>query len=75
MPTTISRDPFARTELVREVTENKGECDWCGSRRRSPKGNILGLFRYGTEADGLYTRVNWASGHFCSIGCCRAYNS
>jgi len=75
MPTTISRDPSSRTELVREVTENKGSCDWCGNHRRNPKGKILGLFRYGTEPDGLNTRVNWASGTFCSIGCCRTYHS
>lgn len=70
---TISRDPFARQEIVRRVIHppeyDKG-CDWCGGfAKRS------GLFEYGIERDDKPGRVAPISGKFCSISCLRSYHS
>ena len=68
----ISRDPFARTELHREVTDNMSDCDNCG-QQRTKSTKVLGLFQYRTESDG--GRVNVHKGLFCSKGCHDAYHS
>ena len=62
MKTTVSRDPFARCEVVRRVVRVDVECAGCARRAR---------FQYGTEADGIRTRVSWSPVLVCSIQCFR----
>jgi hypothetical protein len=62
MKTTVSRDPFARCETVRRVVRVDVECAGCARRAR---------FQYGTEADGIRTRVSWSPVLVCSIQCFR----
>lgn len=62
MTAQISRDPFARTTLVRETVQCNDRCAWCGSRRKT------GMFRYGTQRDDR-GGTNWHAGLFCSKGC------
>jgi hypothetical protein len=69
---TISRDPFSRSEVVRETAGYSGKCSWCGNNRSS-NGIRRELFRYGEESDS--GRVSWDEREFCSIGCRRAYYS
>jgi len=67
----ISRDPFARTELQRMVVKplaGSANCEWCGNKNGHGH-----LFRYRTASDGGSTGL-W-SRQFCSIGCCRSYNT
>lgn len=59
---TISRDPFARVEVVRR-SERGGTCAWCGREAR---------YRYGTQSDA--GRTDWQVRRFCSIGCMRAFH-
>lgn len=62
----ISRDPFARSELVRKRVVLVGcECTECGSVAR---------FRYGTRHDDRPGRVEWADGRFCGVDCFRTYH-
>ena len=61
--TTTSRDPFARTETVRQHAS--GECAWCGMPAK---------FRYGIHADGIHTRPEMQKRVFCGRSCERAYN-
>lgn len=72
---TISRDPFARQEIVRKRVHNatfvKG-CYWCGRLRHTPSGDVV-MFQYGTQDDAS-GRINWHTGYFCSIGCHNAYH-
>lgn len=65
----ISRDPFSRQELHREVEETRAGCTWCGQQRKSKKA----LFRYYTETDSGH--IYYFAGMFCSIGCFRDYHS
>ena len=65
----VSRDPFAREDIVRETVETSNTCDWCGNMRRGGK-----LFRYGIQPDSINGRVNWIDGLFCNIGCMRSYH-
>jgi len=71
----VSRDPFARTELVRRTVllPTRGShphgrtCAWCGgtsARRR--------LFCYEVWHDG--GRTDAIPGYFCSVGCMRSYH-
>ena len=64
---TISRDPFARTELVRAVNDDAlgCECTECGG---------VGRFRYGTLHDDRPGRIEWAEGRFCGVVCFREYH-
>ena len=64
----VSRDPFAREDIVRETVETSNTCDWCGNTRRGGR-----LFHYGIERDDRPGRVDWQSGLFCSIICMRIY--
>lgn len=66
----ISRDPFAREEIVRETVETTSTCKWCGQHRRGG----TKLFRYGIQPDSISGRINWIDGDFCSIGCMRNYH-
>ena len=61
---TISRDPFAREELVRQTVASQSGCDWCGQHRKGGK-----LFQYGTDRDDRPYRPNWHKGLFCSKPC------
>lgn len=65
MPVTVSRDPFARTELVRETVPvgARSPCWWCGQP---------GRFTYSTETDGGRTYPH--PGVFCSVYCFRTYH-
>lgn len=67
MPTTISRDVFARMDVVREtVTKpDRKPCAWCGQ---------LARFRYGVQPDSISGRVSWYDKMFCSVGCLRSYH-
>jgi hypothetical protein len=65
--TLISRDPFARTELHRELVPAPGQsCAWCGSFRHNVASTHK-LFRYSTETDGGRKHVH--RGLFCSKSC------
>lgn len=59
---TVSRDPFARCETVRRLVRVDVECAGCARRAR---------FQYGTEADGIRTRVHWSPVLTCSLACFR----
>lgn len=61
----VSRDPFARSCVVRRVVpkDERGECRWC---------DRPGKFEYGVEDDG-FRPAHWSKGHFCSIDCYRTY--
>ena len=61
--TTVARDPFARTELIRR-SQGQGECTWCGSRRR--------VFTYEVESDG--GRRFGESKSFCNLGCYHSFH-
>lgn len=56
---TISRDPFARCETVRRLVRVDVEC----ARRAR--------FQYGTERDGIGTRVSWSPVLVCGLACFR----
>ena len=62
----VSRNPFARTELHRELVpiNYRGKCKWCGQTAK---------FAYYIETDG--GRTHPILGEYCSISCCRSYNS
>jgi len=73
MSACISRDPFARTELHRQITlDASGGCTWCGNVRRTNTGRPY-LYVYNQVSDG--GRVSHIPGHFCSIDCMRSYNT
>jgi hypothetical protein len=59
---TISRDPFARCEVVRRLVDTQVECAGCARRAR---------FQYGTEADGIRTQVHWSPVLVCGLACFR----
>jgi len=60
--TTISRDPFARSEVVRRVVRVEVECAGCTRRAR---------FQYGLLSDGIRTRVSWSPVLVCGLACLR----
>ena len=70
----ISRDPFARTELVRHkvTTALNCTCLWCGQKRKKDV-----LFEYGTERDDRPGEHNvaWHKGLFCSKSCHNSYHN
>jgi len=68
----ISRDPFARETLEREVTDNMSACDGCGQQRTS-RGKVRGLFQYITASDS--GRRSAHRGLFCSKSCHDSYHS
>ena len=73
--TIISRDPFARQELHREVVNPEvtqfspcaPTCSWCGQTRKNGS-----LFAYSTETDGGRTFTH--RGLFCSKSCHDIYH-
>jgi len=60
---TISRDPFARHDVIRQRVN--GTCSFCGNPAK---------FKYGHCPDAVWPRNNWAKGEFCGIACARAYH-
>lgn len=73
----LSRDPFARTTLLRAVVRPLvfgQDCRWCGGVRRTSRAGEPFLFRYGTEPDAIRSRVDWHTGEFCSKACHDAYH-
>jgi len=73
---TLRRDPFARQTLVRAVIRpiaHGQTCSWCGGVRRSRRCRTGFLYRYGTEADAIHSRVAWHDGAFCVKSCHDAY--
>lgn len=69
----ISRDPYARTELVRERTywPDPLYCAFCGTIHETPKGDRY-LYQYGTAHDG--GRTDWHRGAYCSKSCHDAFH-
>ena len=72
--TFISRDPFARTEIHREITTGHIDgCSWCGNYVAYNQVKRIGkLFAYTVEHDA--GRREPIKGLFCSIGCMRSYH-
>ncbi len=66
----ISRDPFARTEVSREIVLPScgQDCQWCGGLNKRGK-----LFRYITESDGGRSYPH--TGLFCSKPCHDSYHN
>jgi hypothetical protein len=68
-PVQISRDPFARESLMREVCDHAINyvCKWCGAKRKPADGETgcRHIFRYGTARDDR-GGINWHRGEFCS---------
>lgn len=59
----ISRDPFARHNIVREKVTEHCECAWCGQPAK---------FRYGINRDDR-NRNEMQEKVFCSRSCNKAY--
>lgn len=73
MSALISRDPFAREEIHREVVHSLcTTCRFCGGTRHVRRDKCSSLFRYWVETDG--GTKHEISGVFCSIGCMRSYH-
>jgi hypothetical protein len=73
--TYVSRDPFARSELHKQIaTVGHGSCDWCGQVRMSKhKAPVPQLYTFLTESDGGTTSRH--RGLFCSKSCHDSYHS
>lgn len=66
--TTLTRDPFARTELVRSTMAQRDRvapCNECGTQHAR--------FQYAVVSDDAPHRARW-SRPFCSVTCYRAYS-
>jgi hypothetical protein len=66
VPTPLSRDPFARTTLVRDtvVKIRRTSCAWCGLRP--------GRFTYTVEGDGVTHLRPRTTTAYCSVACYRS---
>jgi hypothetical protein len=73
MSALISRDPFARQELHREVMATSRSCDNCGGFRWRGGRKLQSLFAYFTESDG--GRRFEHRGLFCSKPCHDSYHT
>ena len=76
---TISRDSFARTELVRKAIHaslgSTQTCDFCG-QEGVQRNDHHTLYEYGYEEDSASgSRIHMMKGEFCCIGCFRAYHN
>jgi hypothetical protein len=68
--TVVSRDPFARQELVRrQILSRADGCAKCGNLNRNGK-----PFQYGTNPDRIVERVRWHAGAYCCVGCHNAHH-
>jgi hypothetical protein len=66
----ISRDPFARQDLVRRQMPARADgCAECGNLNRNGK-----LWQYGTDPDRIVARTSWHVGVFCSKACHDAHH-
>jgi hypothetical protein len=79
MPRNISRDPFARRNVVRETVRLDSEtanttCAWCGQVKTRPSGHTF-LYRYGWDDDQGPRQSSMQTKMFCSRSCERSYNS
>ena len=77
----ISRDPFARSTLLRYVAEcsDTETCTTCGAVRvKNKAGRLQPLYQYMNHSDGMNSAPlrapSWIKGKFCSIGCWRQYH-
>lgn len=71
----ISRDPFARTTLLRErIYVHSETCVWCGHQKVIAHSSQRYLFRYSTKKDGIHTQPQPHSGLFCSKSCHDSYH-
>lgn len=72
----VSRDPFARTELVRrQISIDHSidrSCSWCGAVRHGRGGHKY-LSIYATQSDG--GRTSEHKGAFCCKSCHDSYHS
>lgn len=70
----ISRDPFARTTLYRQLCfASPTGCSWCGSFRQRRGRQLPHLFEYVTESDG--GSKSYHTGKFCSKSCHDTYHN
>lgn len=68
----ISHDTFTRDSLVRTNYYNEHKtCSWCGGARQTSAGRQY-LYDYAIESANY--RQTLIDGHFCCIGCMRAYH-
>lgn len=65
----IGRNPFARETLYRRSVSHPFGCSECG--KFNGKGR---LFEYGSQTDGIATRITSHKGKFCSKSCHDAYH-
>ena len=68
----ISRDPFARQEIHREVVASSQSCRNCGGFRWRGGRKLQAMFEYRTETDSGRNFVH--TGLFCSKSCHDAYH-
>ena len=68
----ISRDPFARQEIHREVVASSQSCRNCGGFRWRGGRKLQAMFEYRTETDGGRNFVHTCL--FCSKSCHDAYH-
>jgi hypothetical protein len=73
MRTTLSRDPFARADVVRRSTTPGACCAWCGKAGAR--------YQYDVDVDGrsrAFERRPFSifepARVFCSVGCFRAFH-
>lgn len=67
----VSRDPFAREELHREIEfDPAATCPDCGGYRLTRTGRRY-LYRYTVETDGGRKYADRRA--FCSVGCRRSF--
>jgi surface antigen len=63
---TVSRDPFARTTLVRVQFRQYSTCAFCGTKQAP-------IYGYRIQHDDG-SRETIIKGLFCSVGCMRSYH-
>ena len=71
----VSRDPFARTEILSHRFYDEREsatCAFCGQRKVTKNGRHY-LYRFVHETDG--GRRSSPTHMFCGVDCFRAYNA
>lgn len=75
MPTLVTRDPFARAELVRSQHYTHDTCAWCGSNRQTRTGRpFLYQYRWRSDDDQYYRDDRRDNRFYCSVSCFRCFN-
>lgn len=71
----VRRDPFARTELHRELVTVPASttCGWCGQKRHYKGKETDKLFQFYSESDA--GRRAMIRGLFCSTGCMESFHN